>query len=62
LLVARADLPAEMLRAFQRVMIDQTAQSPGPLLLVDAAHFRAATDDDFNAVLENLGAETEFEQ
>lgn len=62
LLVARGDLPREMADAFRRVMLNEDAETAGPLILAAAARFRPAKEEDFSGVVANLGAETAFER
>ena len=62
LLVARGDLPREMVGAFRRLILNQDSATTGPLVLSPSARFRPATEEDFNGVLANLGAEYGFER
>ena len=62
LLIARGKLSGELTGAFRRVMLNEDAQTAGPLLLSDAARFRPANESDFVGVIENLGAELAFEK
>jgi hypothetical protein len=61
LLVARGDLPEEIVGAFRRVLLDQDG-SPYSLFPGGSLRLRPAIESDFNGILANLGVESRFEE
>jgi serine/threonine protein kinase len=59
-LVARGDLSREIMGAFRNVILNNDVEASGPLLLSDVAQFHPATEEDFQALIDNAGAETAF--
>jgi serine/threonine protein kinase len=59
-LVAGGNLSGQVIGAFRGVMLKNESEATSPFLLGDVARCRPASEEEFNAVVENLGVETDF--